>query len=220
MKYLGILIGALSGSVNGITGSHNKGGAYLRERAIPTNPNSTRQQATRSAFSAFASRWTNLLIQAQRDLWNTYAQNHTIVDKIGQDIYINGISWYIMFNSRLDDAGAGTITVPPPGAAPDPLDSFAVDISAVNTVNVTFTPVIGAAERVQLWMTLPGTAGQTPNFKQARLVGYSGLAEASPWAATMPFGVASGVQSTFYGKRMNADGQVSTSLVDTDLADY
>ncbi len=220
MKYLGVLIGALSGSVGGITGSHNKGGGYLRLRSIPTNPNSTRQQATRSAFAQFASWWTTALNQAQRDLWNTYAQNHTIVDATGQDIYINGISWYIMFNSRLLDAGAVPIPGPPAGAAPNPLTTFTVDISALTTVDVTFTPVLAADQRMQLWMTLPGTAGQTPNFKQARLVGYSALAEASPWAATLPFQVQTTTQSTLYGFVMNDEGQVSTPLVDTDLADY
>jgi hypothetical protein len=220
MKYFGLLIGGLSGSIGGVTGSHNKGGVYLRQRAVPTNPNSVRQQATRSAFSEFASSWTTVLDQAERDLWTTYAQNNTIVDKIGQDIYINGISWYIMFNSRLVDAGETPITVPPPGAAPSPLSTFAVDISALATVDVTFTPVLGADERMQLWMTLPGTAGQTPNFKQARLVGYSGLAEVSPWAATLPFQVQTGTQSTLYGFVMNDQGQTSVSLVDTDLADY
>lgn len=220
MKYMGLFVGALSGSAGGLTGSHNKGGAYLRERAIPTNPNSSRQQATRTQFGKFAGWWSSELTQAQRDAWNTYAQNHTIVDSIGQDIYINGISWFIMFNTRMEDSGTGWIANPPAGAAPDGLTTFTVDISALNTVDVTFTPVMDPLWRVQLWMTLPGTAGQTPNFKQARLVGYSGQGVVSPWAATMPFGVASGTQSTFYGFVMNDSGQVSVAQQHTDLADY
>jgi hypothetical protein len=220
MKYFGLIIGGLSGSIGGITGSHNKGGVYIRARAIPTNPNSVRQQATRNAFALWAGNWTNALTQEFRDQWNTYAQNHTIEDALGQDIHINGISWYIMLNSRLFDAGFGTNSGPPPGAEPGGYTTFTVDISALNTVDVTFSAAHAPTEAMQLWMTLPGTAGQTPNFKQARLVGYSPLEQASPWAATLPFAVVSGTQSTFYGKRMNANGQVSVPLVDTDLADY
>lgn len=220
MKYKGELIGSLSGSQDGITGSHNKGGYYLRKKSTPTNPNSSRQQTTRSVFGMYAGAWTTTLTQAQRDLWNAYAQTHTIKDALGQDIYINGISWYIMFNTRLSDAGDPAITVPPPGAAPGGFFSLSVDISAINTADVTFTPALGAADRVQLWQTLPGTTGQTPNFKQARLVGYSPAAQASPWAATMPFGCASGEQVTFYGAVMNDDGQISVYEQYTDLADY
>lgn len=220
MKFHGILFHTGSGSIAGVTASHNKGGAYLKAKSNPTNPNSVRQQATRSLFGTFASRWSTLLSQAQRDLWNTYAQTHTIPDALGAPVYINGISWYIMFNTRLVDAGIAPIVVPPPAADPNGYDTFSVDISALNTVDVTFTDALGAAEVMQLWQTLPGTEGQTPNEKQARLVGYSGLAEASPWAATLPFGVASDEQATFYAKRMNSDGQTSVSSVDTDLADY
>lgn len=209
-----------SGSAGGTTWSHNKGGYYIKSRSAPTNPNSSRQQSTRNAMGQYATAWTAWLTQAQRDQWNTYAQNHTIKNALGQDIYINGICWFIMFNSRLFDAGHAPIGAPPAGAVPGGLATFSCDISALTTVDVTFTPALGATLLMQLWMTLPGTSGQTPNFKQARLVGYSDKAQASPWAATMPFGVTSGEQCTFFGAIMNEDGQVSTFLTHTDLSDY
>lgn len=220
MKYFGHLIAGLSGSMGGVTGSRNKGGSYIRVRAVPTNPNSGRQQTTRTQFGSYASRWSTVLTQAQRDLWNTYAQNHTIEDKIGAQIYINGICWYIMFNTRLVDAGIAPIPSPPPGAAPTGFSTFTCDISALNTVDLTFAPAILGTDCIQLWQTLPGTSGQTPNFKQARLVGYSPQGQASPWAATLPFGVASAEQATFYGAVMNYYGQISVHEQHTDLADY
>lgn len=220
MKFQSQIITAGSGSIGGTTYGHNKGGMYMRGRGTPTNPNSARQQATRNVFSLFAGAWTSALTQAQRDLWNAYAQTHTVKGPFGEDVYINGISWYIMFNSRLLDAGFGGQAVPPPFAAPTGLTTFDCDISAITTVDVTFTDPLTPIKALQLWMTLPGTAGQTPNFRQARLVGYSALAEASPWAATMPFGVAPDEQCTFYCRVMDDAGQVSGLLVDTDLADY
>ncbi len=220
MKFQSQIITAGSGSIGGTTYGHNKGGMYMRGRGIPYNPNSARQQATRGHFAFYANNWSTSLTQAQRDLWNAYAQTHTVKGPFGEDVYINGISWFIMFNSRLADAGFAAKYVPPPFAAPYGLTTFNCDISAITTVDVTFTPALSGVRAMQLWMTLPGTQGQTPNFRQARLVGYSALSEASPWAATMPFGVAADEQCTFYGRVMDDAGQISVLSVDTDIADY
>jgi len=220
MKFQSQIITAGSGSIGGTTYGHNKGGMYMRGRGTPYNPNSTRQQATRNAFARHAACWTEALTQAERDAWNAYAQTHTVKGPFGEDVYINGISWYIMFNSRLSDAGLPPKKVPPPFAAPYGLTTFDCDISAITTVDVTFTPDCTGVQAMQLWMTLPGTQGQTPNFRQARLVGYSPLGEVSPWPATMPFGVAIDEQCTFYGRVMNDAGQVSVLAVDSDIADY
>lgn len=209
-----------SGSMGTVTWSRNKGGYYVRNRSTPTNPNSSRQQTTRTLFGTYASFWSTTLSQANRDAWNTYAQTHTIKDAIGRDIYINGLCWFVMFSTRLVDAGLAGNAVPPAGAAPGGLTSFDCDISAITTVDVVFAPVLPGGHVLQLWMTLPGTAGQTPNFKQARLVSYSPADQATPWAATMPFNVASGEQCTFYCTVMNPDGQISVFEQDTDLSDY
>ncbi|MBA7643701.1 hypothetical protein ES703_51433 [subsurface metagenome] len=220
MKFQSQIITAGSGSIGGTTYGHNKGGMYMRGRGTPTNPNSPRQQATRGQFAAFAAAWTGLLDQSERDLWNAYAQTHTVKGPFGEDLYINGISWYIMFNSRLTDAGFASKTVPPAFPAPGPLVSFEADISAITTVDFSYSPALTGVQALQAWMTLPGSQGQTPNFRQARLVGYSPLAQVSPWQATMPFGVTVDAQCTFYARVMNDAGQVSTLSVATDIADY
>lgn len=209
-----------SGSMGTVTWSRNKGGYYVRNRSTPTNPNSSRQQTTRTLFGNFASEWTTVLTQVQRDTWNTYAQTHTIKDAIGRDIYINGLCWFVMFNTRLADAARPSTQWPPSAAAPSGLTTFTPDISAITTVDVVFAPVLPAGHLLQLWMTLPGTAGQTPNFKQARLVAYSPIDQVTPWAATMPFNVISSEQCTFYCAIMNGVGQISVMEQDTDLADY
>lgn len=220
MKFIGGLIETGSGSIGGITASRNKGGSYLKTRAVPINPNTTRQQATRAALAAFASNWTALLSAAQRDQWNVYAATHTIKDALGQDIYINGIAWYIAHNSKLYDAGFSTILVPPATVTPIALSTASVDISAIATAYVTFTPALFANHAIQLWATLPGTPGQTPNLNQARLVGYSPVDQVSPWAAALPFNVQVGQQVTFYIGQMDDLGQVSVMIVARDIADY
>ncbi len=218
MKFNGLLATDLSGSLDGITASRNKGGAYFRNRSTPTNPNSVRQQATRTALGNFSSRWSALLDQAQRDAWNTYSQNHTVKDALGNDIKISGLNWYIKFNTVLEDAAITAITAPPAGTAPVGFSSFSAAISSGTTCDVTFADALISGAVLQLWQTLPGTQGQTPNFKQARLVGYSAADASSPVEFTLPHTVAESEQSTIYGKQMNIKGQLSVSSVDTAVA--
>jgi len=84
-----------SGSIGGITYSHNKGGMYQRARAIPTNPNSTGQAAVRMYFTQAISLWTNVLTQAQRDAWDNYAANTPVTNKLGDAIQLSGQNMFV-----------------------------------------------------------------------------------------------------------------------------
>ena len=52
MLFRGTHLTDASGSLSGVTYSHNRGGAYTRNRSIPVNPNTVQQQAVRNAFSS------------------------------------------------------------------------------------------------------------------------------------------------------------------------
>ena len=75
MLFQGPLISAASGSLGGLTASHNAGGNYLRARVVPTDPQSPRQVSLRQIVGTLSNRWVNTLSQLQRDAWETYAQN-------------------------------------------------------------------------------------------------------------------------------------------------
>ncbi len=61
--------GEMSGSIGGNTYAHNKGGQYVRQRTIPTQPNSQRQVAIRSYMSMAIDAWLNVLDANGRALW-------------------------------------------------------------------------------------------------------------------------------------------------------
>ncbi len=94
MKFIPTLGGEFSGSAGGIVASRNKGGAYFRRRAVPTNPNTTLQQARRASLAASAINWNNLT-DAQRSAWDAYAVGTPIVDRIGQTITLTGQQAYV-----------------------------------------------------------------------------------------------------------------------------
>ena len=83
----------LSGSVGGVTASRNSAGAYLRNRTVPVNPNSVRQQSVRSGFAAAAEKWRELTA-AQREGWAGYATGTPLLNRLGESITLSGFAMY------------------------------------------------------------------------------------------------------------------------------
>jgi hypothetical protein len=98
MKFQPLLGTDLSGSVGGIVASHNRGGAYFRNRAIPVNPNTPQQQAVRGFMATLTSLWNNTLTAVQRTAWDTYALNVPLADPLGNPRNVGGLGMYIRSN--------------------------------------------------------------------------------------------------------------------------
>lgn len=107
------LVTQISGSIGGMTGSHNKSGMYLRSRAIPTDPQTARQIALRDMMSMYSQMWSQTLTQAQRDGWNTYAANVQVLNPLGDSINISGQNHYLRANvSRSAASSQLALTTP------------------------------------------------------------------------------------------------------------
>jgi hypothetical protein len=210
----------MRGRIGGNVWSKNKGGQYVRQGVTPTNPNSARQQVVRVILGDLAQDWTGVLTAVQRAAWNTYAEANPILNSLGVSILITGLAWYERVNARLQDAADTPLVLPPVGPPPGGFDTFGVDISATGVATVTYTAALGAAERLQLWQTLPGSVGASPNFRQARLVGYSAAAAASPIAMTLPHTVQVGELVRFFGAIIDDEGLIGPYSSDDDIADY
>lgn len=110
MKVLPTMGSTYSGSLRGITASHNKGGLYFRGRTVPTNPATSYQTAVRAQFGALAQIWSDTLTQMERDAWDAYAAAVSWVDSLGQNIQLSGVNHFVRANTpRLQaDAMLGT----------------------------------------------------------------------------------------------------------------
>ncbi|MBA7648725.1 hypothetical protein ES703_56513 [subsurface metagenome] len=216
------ILGSLRGSIGDNTFSHNRGGDYVRRRVSPTNPNSTRQQAMRTFLGTLAALWSSTLTPAQRGQWNVWAGLQAKEGPLGNSINLTGINGYVWTNTHLLDAGDTRIDAPPIVVAPTGLLTLAVDVSAINTADVTFTGTpLAANHKAVLFMSLPQSGAAQPNFKQCRIVGYSAAAQASPWAATTPFDVISGQTVVFFAAIMDDEtGLFSPFLRAVDVSDY
>lgn len=148
------ILAQISGSINGVTFSHNKGGAYARNRSLPANPGTDRQDQVRTAMASLSIAWRDTLSELQRDLWNSYGQSVTVLNRIGDSISLSGIAAFQRVNlfrmSTLDIAPI--LTPPPAGTLPDPpptFDSTAISFPAPDApildVNLVGAPSSGYA---------------------------------------------------------------------------
>lgn len=111
MKFKSEHLTQASGSIGGVTYGRAKGGVlYRRSRAIPVNPNSENQVQVRTAVTQLVTHWVEQLTNTERVAWNTYAQNVTVVNVLGDAVHNSGQNWFIAVNTpRLQsDAKLGT----------------------------------------------------------------------------------------------------------------
>jgi len=102
-----------SGSLGGMTISHNKGGYYIRSRTIPVNPGSPQQSTVRQALAYLSNYWVNTLSEANRALWETYAKNVTVVNPLGDAIELSGINHFVRSNTPRLQAGMTIVEAGP-----------------------------------------------------------------------------------------------------------
>jgi hypothetical protein len=102
-----------SGSIGGTTFSHNRGGMYTRNRVVPTDPSSSRQQAIRAAMGVLAPYWSLTLGEADRALWNDYAANVAMTNRLGDTVYLTGQQHFLRANIPRLQAGIGVLAAAP-----------------------------------------------------------------------------------------------------------
>lgn len=98
--------GAPSGSLGAIVFARNRFGAYMRTRVIPTNPATAGQVLARNRMSSLSNSWFNYLTADQRAAWDTYAANVPVTNRLGQQIHLTGLNWYVACNALRRQADA------------------------------------------------------------------------------------------------------------------
>lgn len=104
MKFQSQIISRGSGSIGGLTASHNKGGNYFRARVTPTDPATAFQTVVRAAHASLVNFWNDVLTQAERDAWAVYATNTPLTDAFGDPRTVTGLNMYVRGNvSRIQN---------------------------------------------------------------------------------------------------------------------
>lgn len=209
-KFLPIL-GPLRGSIAANTFSRNKGGQYTKQKASPTNKNSTRQQAMRAALAQLSAAWADLE-PGQRSSWNGWADSHPRTDSLGQEYTLTGHQAFTGLNARLLDAGDTAQDECPDQTAPAAIEGGEVSFTDGDTISVAFTTVLAAAERLMVWQCLPQAGDGNPNMAQARLIGYSAAAAVTPVSMDLPWSCPVGCTINFWLCIQDEHGQISVPV--------
>ena len=178
----GPLAAAVSGSIGGTTFSHNRGGPYVRNRSIPTDPNTQSQQNVRSILATQSASWADQT-DAIRAAFGNWAVQNPVINALGRSILLSGQQAFVQLNSRLALNGDTLLTAPPIINAPDGLETLVLDADiGVGDVDLTFTATPTGAN-VKLWIlaAVINSAGVKYVRNRLRFIGVSGLAEASPF---------------------------------------
>jgi hypothetical protein len=108
----GAIVVAGSGKIGGHVASKNRGGAYLRTKVTPTNPNSPAQAGARALLASLSTGWSELS-EAQRDSWNGAVKDYATTDIFGDIKNPSGINLYVKLNANLLGSGQGALTTAP-----------------------------------------------------------------------------------------------------------
>jgi hypothetical protein len=217
----------LSGSVGGVTASHNRGGTYFRQRAIPTNPGSAFQAAVRGYFAALAAAWRDTLTQAQRDDWETYAINTPVQNRIGDPIILPSLAMYQRSNvARLQASLARVDAAPTTFGLPEfSVPTFGAPDAAADQVDVNFANTDTWASASGGAMLVYASRPQNPSisffkgpYRLAGTILGAGTPPTSPATLDLPFPVAAGQRVFFRVRVTEADGRLSASFRDFGTA--
>lgn len=218
VKYGGGII-QMSGSIAGNVFARNRYANYVRARTKPTNPNTDRQNAVRSAVAFLSDRWAQTLSDDQRIAWNLYADSVNMKNRLGEVIHFSGYNHYIRSNTILKQLGytpidAGPVIFELP--AQDP--TFAVvAVESTQLLSYSFDNAMDWANEDSAKLFI--FQGQPQNAQRNFFAGpwrhnyiaggNSVTPPESPAAQAVSFAIAAGQRQWVYARILRTDGRLS-----------
>ncbi len=109
---LGAIVVDMRGKSNGHVFSKNRGGAYMRTKVTPSNPQSTFQMSVRGIFAAISSAWSSLT-DANRQSFENLVSSYARTDIFGDLRNPTGKNLYQRLNQNLELTGQTQLTTCP-----------------------------------------------------------------------------------------------------------
>lgn len=218
MKFKSALVTQVSGSVGGMTGSHNQGGMYFRARSIPTNPNSNYQQTIRGYMAAAAQNWANPSAVAFRADWRNYAANTPILDTLGELRNISGLAMYTRAQVLWQLAGLGIVATYPSQNTLGNIGNLGFTYSeATNLISVAYTDAGDWADTDDGALLIYASRPQNDSIEffkgpyrfAGAILGDTASPPASPQTVTNPFAAVEDKKVFVMARCVTADGRVS-----------
>lgn len=180
----GIAVGQISGRIAGNVFSRNRGGAYVRNGAIPTRSTTPYATAAKARLSDFSKAWASLT-EVQQMAWKNWATQNPVINRLGDAITLSGHQAFVQLNININNAGGTAIVVPP--VIPPPIAllsaSATYDIGA-GSFEITFTPdPLGSDDCLAIEAAVVDNPGVNYVSNLYKLVSVEAAATASPVAS-------------------------------------
>lgn len=219
IKFGAIVVGG-RGKLGGQVFSHNRGGDYMRNNAVPTNPRTVFQQATRAILTQLSQGWSGLTASQIR-AWNSATENFKRTNVFGDLRKLNGKNLYTSLNKNLVQVGESVLTDPP-----NP-DNIVAPIEVSAEIKITATKIdlgdayegVATPSHIVIRATPPVSQGTSFVKNDLRVVSAGQYAtvtdEEALWTAYVArFGAPVQADKIFFSAySVNASGQKSTEVI-------
>lgn len=170
--------------LNGSVFARNRGGAYVRTKVTPLNPQSIAQVGARNLLTSLAQNFRSLS-QEQITAWNEATNQWQTTDVFGDGVSPTGLALYVRLNANITNAGGTLLTSPPAPVGAASLNDLSLTATVTGSVyDLTFLPASVPADHT---MYIESTAMLSPGISNAnskfRFIGTAAAATASPFDA-------------------------------------
>lgn len=166
--------GDIRGKLGNTVFSRNKGGAILRQKVTPNNPQTPAQQAVRQNFGQNSKAWSGTLTQGQRDAWTAFAAANPVRNVFGNSITLTGLAMYNRLNQILLQIGQPKISNPPADysvvQAPG-VSGFSIDDELIGATFLKGAGMMDATTDYYVFATSSLAVGKNPNQNLYRFLG-------------------------------------------------
>lgn len=140
----GAAIDTITGSVGGWTFHRNRSGNIVRSRGAALRNSTTKQTLAHQTHIKFLQLW-QALSQANKNLWNTFADTFTKTDKFGEVKTLSGQNWFESINFNRELAGLSILNSPPVHSLPVDVQDYNFAVGSAKIL-LNFTPTFNPAD--------------------------------------------------------------------------
>lgn len=147
----GAIIDTITGSVGGWTFHRNRSGNIVRSRGAALRNSTTKQTKAHQLHIKFLQLF-QALTQANKDLWNVFADTFTKTDKFGQVKTLSGQNWFESINFNRELVGLPILDAPPVRDLPLATRDYQLAVGS-RKIEIIFTPDFDPADTALIIFT-------------------------------------------------------------------
>lgn len=194
-------IDKVSNKIGNVVASRGRGGAYIRAKVTPFNPQSTAQVTARANMTQASQGWAGLT-DNQRAQWDAAVDQWKSTDIFGDQMTPSGFNLYTQLNLNLLTIGSAMITTPPAKGAVASLTTLAAAQVHGGATTLTFTVTPAPAGSKYIIEASEGmSAGRSFVKSQYRVIEVMAAGQTSPRTVT-----------TVYNAKFGAPGAVGQKV--------